>query len=292
MAEPGLPDGAIDLYVHANPDLLPRRTDDLALAAELINGGVRAAVHRHHFSSTAERAILAKSAEPASPLLGAILCNDTVGGLNPAAVDLALRQGAVWVNLPTLSTASFRTRMGKRPNPFPDALGFGPGAIRYFDDRGALLPEIHEILELVVAHGAVLGLGYGNADEVAAAASEAGSRGVRAVVLTYPALAGLTPAAAGELAAEIGLWIELCAYGFAPEGPAAGNPDAVHAALALLRAAGVERTVLSSDGGMVGAPSPPALLAAGCRVLERTGVPPSDLVRLVVSNPARILGLE
>src|SRR5262245_4634359 len=92
---------AVDLYCHANPDILPRRGDDIGLATESKQDGFRAALHRHHFSPTAERTQLARDAT-GFDLLGAIVLNDAVGGINPYAVELALRMGAVWVAFPTL----------------------------------------------------------------------------------------------------------------------------------------------------------------------------------------------
>src|SRR3954469_1111695 len=44
--------GAVDFYVHASPDPIPRRCHDVALAEELQAAGVAAAVHRHHSAST------------------------------------------------------------------------------------------------------------------------------------------------------------------------------------------------------------------------------------------------
>src|SRR3954452_21003924 len=104
-------DGAVDLYVHAEPDLIPRRGDDLELAAELKDAGYAAAVHRHHFSGTAERSALVARAT-GFPLLGALLLDDCAGALNPSVVERELRMGAVWIGLPTISSCYFRSRLG------------------------------------------------------------------------------------------------------------------------------------------------------------------------------------
>ncbi|MBV9660537.1 MAG: hypothetical protein JO337_05205, partial [Acidimicrobiales bacterium] len=126
MSASDLVNGAVDLYVHSNPDLLPRRTDDIGLARESATAGVAAAIHRHHYCPTAERSKIAQDAT-GFLLHGAILLNDSVGGINPTAVDLALRDGAVWIGLPTLSAAAMRAQTGWRATRYAKELAFGPG---------------------------------------------------------------------------------------------------------------------------------------------------------------------
>ena len=55
-ADWSLPQGGIG--VHASPDPSPRRLDDVDCAREIKAAGLRAAVHRHHHGSTAERSRL------------------------------------------------------------------------------------------------------------------------------------------------------------------------------------------------------------------------------------------
>jgi len=52
--------GSIDCCVHASPDCFPRSGDDFALVRDLRAAGLRAAVHRHHFTSTSERSRLVR----------------------------------------------------------------------------------------------------------------------------------------------------------------------------------------------------------------------------------------
>jgi hypothetical protein len=280
--------GAVDCYVHGAPDPIARRGDDLELAREGAAAGYAAAVHRHHFADTTGRAALAR-AVTGFTLLGALVLGDAVGGVNPVAAELALRAGAAWISLPTLSSAVFRSTLESKPPQVRGALGLGPGKLRLLDDHGRLRPAVRSVIELAGAHGAVLGLGYGDARELAAVLRSAGRSGPP-MVLTYPHIAGLSAAAVAELTGLGDCYLELCAYRLHPAGPVGGGAEPLGEALRLLDAVGADRAILSSDGGIAGAPAPPALLAYGVSRLAEAGVPLTVLRRMVHDNPRRLLG--
>src|SRR6186997_2600982 len=92
-----LPDyleGAVDVHVHSSPDVDPRRYDDLDLAREAARAGFGAILIKSHQNSTVERAYLVAKVVPGIRVFGGLVLNETVGGLNPAAVRLALALGA------------------------------------------------------------------------------------------------------------------------------------------------------------------------------------------------------
>lgn len=284
---PELLDGAVDCYVHGMPDLIPRLCDDVMMARQCAEAGLAAAVHRHHYADTTGRAHLA-SAQSGFRVLGALVLGDAVGGLNPTAVEVALTFGAAWISLPTLSAAAFRRTLATKPAAVRSALSVGPGRLRLTDDEGRLLDEVRVIVDLVARSGAVLGLGYGSRDELRALAALVADTKVRSV-LTYPHIAGLDVPFVRELAAATGCYVEICAYRMHPAGPAQGSSGAVDETLALLAMATPRHCVLSSDGGIVGAPPPELLLGWGLRTLHAAGVPPATLRTLVADTPRNLL---
>src|SRR5262245_33723100 len=98
--------GAIDTHVHSYPDVVARKLDDLAVVEQARAAGMRAVLLKSHVFSTAERAWLLSRLFPDFRVFGGITLNDTVGGLNPSAVEAALKLGAVQVWMPTLSAAN------------------------------------------------------------------------------------------------------------------------------------------------------------------------------------------
>ena len=101
-----LPDyleGAVDLHVHSAPDVDRRRFNDLELARAARDAGVGAVLIKSHQNSTVERAWLVAQCVPEIRVYGGLVLNETVGGLNPAAVRLALQMGARQIWMPTRS---------------------------------------------------------------------------------------------------------------------------------------------------------------------------------------------
>ena len=75
--------GAIDMHIHAAPDAYPRILNDVELALQAKEMGMRAIVIKNHFVITADRAQIA-SAVADFPGFGGIALNLQVGGFEPA----------------------------------------------------------------------------------------------------------------------------------------------------------------------------------------------------------------
>lgn len=306
-------DGAVDLYVHASPDLIPRRADDIGLAVELGRTTLRAAVHRHHFAMTADRARLATEAS-GFEMFGSILLNSAVGGINPAAVEIALRSGAVLVSLPTTSARYMQTR-DSWARGIEGRLGL-KGTYESFtvwDDSGSLLPAVLEIADLVAGYDAILALGYVGPDECLAAAQEASRRGVTKMLLTNPLVAmGLDIAQSLEITSVPGTFLEITAFALRP-GHVGGSSDMDSVMVLagqsdaelptpdpgvperqadLMRQVGVDRCVVSSDGGHAGEQSPAEELAWAGQALLGLGFSEAEVRVMVHDNPRTLLGLS
>ena len=95
--------GGFDPYVHAAPDFAPRRITDLELARRCVELGLAGFGVMSHYTATAERAEVVNAAVGSRMAVGSIVLNHAVGGLNATAVEVAARQGARFVWLPTVS---------------------------------------------------------------------------------------------------------------------------------------------------------------------------------------------
>ena len=93
---------AYDMHVHAGPDVIPRRMDDLELAAAYSAAGMKGFVIKSHYWDTAGRAFLVRKLYPDLDAVGTLVLNHSVGGLNPAAVEMAARYGVRMVFMPTI----------------------------------------------------------------------------------------------------------------------------------------------------------------------------------------------
>src|ERR687887_1231345 len=167
----------VDYHVHIAPDFVERRITDVQLARRCLETGQAGFGLKSHYASTAERAQVVAEAVPGVTVLGAITLNRSVGGLNPLAVEIAAREGARVVWFPTVSSVNEQDEVlaadpeGKVPVwvRFELSLreaGLACEAVPVVDERGELLPEAHEVLEVVARHQMVLCTGHLSRDEI------------------------------------------------------------------------------------------------------------------------------
>ena len=284
--------GMIDMHVHTAPDLLPRTVDDVELACAAAAAGMAAVLIKSHHTLTADRAAVAEAAVAQDAVAkdtsadrvaggihayGGLALNEAVGGLNPAAVEVALAMGARQIWMPTRDAAHGRAQQGL------------PGGISILDQDGALHPLIGEILALIRDAGAILGTGHLSVGEIAVLVHQARAMRLRRIVITHPEcrLSWMEVEAQRALAAD-GVYFERCYLNALP-GSAAEVSMAEMAAH--IRAVGVASTVLSTDLGRAGAPPPVEGMRAYLGALAAEGFTVDELRRMAGENPAYLLGL-
>ena len=277
--------GAADLHCHFGPDPHRERSVDAFQAGrEAAGAGHRAVVLKSHDSPTASLAwAVQRDVGDTISVFGGICCDREVGGVNPAAVEVALGLGARIVWLPTLSSRQ------DFDNGIAAQLGIpGPGiVVTDADDR--LLPETHEVLALVHQHDAILATGHVSAAEHFAVVKDYARRGKVLVTHATEDLAGpnLTPAQCAELAG-LGAWIELCAMtcigGLATR--------TVGEMVETVRAVGVDRVTLGTDFGQKINPHPAAGLQTYADALYAEGLTEGEIRRMACDNPCELLGVQ
>jgi Family of unknown function (DUF6282) len=88
--------GGVDLHVHTAPSPMPRQIDAVDAARQADELEMRAVVVKsHHHATVMEVQALQKRGlqNAHAQVFGGIALNSAVGGLNPHAVDLALKMG-------------------------------------------------------------------------------------------------------------------------------------------------------------------------------------------------------
>jgi hypothetical protein len=267
-------DGAWDLHVHSAPDLFPRIADDVSMVRDAAAKGFAGVVMKNHFESTASRAQLAARAVPGIRVCGGLVLNRYVGGVNPRAVEAALRLGARIVWMPTLDAACHRT-----------AFGFGGGfaaqssGLETQDEGlsllrdGRLIAEAREVMALVKQHGAALATGHVSFEEIGALVAEAEAQGFRKLILTHPydRAPGLTLAQVASLARPC-VRIEFVFCSITPNWRFTDAATIAHC----IRTLGPARFVISSDGGQAHNPMPADGYRQFVRVLHAEGVAAED----------------
>jgi hypothetical protein len=282
--------GAYDLHVHCPPDVVPRAQDGLALARDARRAGMAGMLLKDHTAPTVGRVQVLNQVSPDGPrFLSALVLNPPVGGLNPFAVEAALREGVDVVYLPTYSARHQIAVLGPEAfaPAYPRPRDGWPG-IAVTGDAGALRPEVLAILDLIARHDAVLATGHLSPEEVLAVLSAARERGVRRMIVTHASwsVPGMSIAQQRE-AVGYGARIEHCLMGILQ-----GGDPLVARMCDQIRQVGPEHVLLSSDLGQA-ANGP--VVAGFARLLDRmrrAGLADDELRAMIVDNPETLLANE
>lgn len=282
-------EGAFDLHVHTAPDCQERKQSAEEFVQDLLRHRLGGALLKDHTTNTADRAQILRDRYPQLGLFGAVVLNYPVGGLNPVAVEAALRMGAKFVFMPTYASALNVRLFGfahpALPYPFPrHAEG-----ISLLDQKGHLRWEVMEICELIAGFDACLATGHISPEEALALVKTARDIGVRRVSITHASLQflGLTPELQKDLV-RLGAFIEHSFVGCTALNP---HPLSIAEISAQILAVGPEYCTLSTDLGQVLNPPPVAGFTTFAEGLVRAGTSVSQLRRMIVENPRMLLGV-
>jgi len=189
--------GAYDTHMHISPDVVERIVDDITLARRFQELGMAGFVLKSHYGSTAERAAVVRAAVPGVDVLGAIALNRAVGGINPLAVEIAAREGARTVWLPTVDSVNeSHEREAPAGAKVPvwvklqlelreQGIEIPPVPV-VNESNGTVLPEVREVLDMIARHGMVLATGHLSRDEIFAVVEAALESGIENIVVTHP----------------------------------------------------------------------------------------------------------
>jgi uncharacterized protein DUF6282 len=286
--------GGIDLHVHPAPSPLPRRIDavEAAQAAEAI--GMRAIVVKSHHHSTVTDVLALGRDLNGLPVrvFGGIALNSAVGGLNPHAVDLALKLGGRIVWFPTIGSPQHIAHHAAHPDlKFPKLAVHvrEERPVDVFDESGELRPEVHDIIGLIKEHDAILASGHMAPDRILAVFEAAHAAGVTRLLVNHPNFVVEATHEQGKRFVELGAVIEhsLCMY---DDRSSFYNWD-IDVLLGWIRAVGPDRSTLGSDLGQMKNPLPSEAFTNIIGQLLDAGLSEGELESMVRRNPARLLDM-
>tara|TARA_Y100000588_G_scaffold393157_1_gene507825 strand:+ start:1023 stop:1886 length:864 start_codon:yes stop_codon:yes gene_type:complete len=268
--------GAIDLHAHAAPDpFAERKMDARELVAAASEAGMAGVVLKSHEYPTEPLAWALNSEFDAIKVHGAIALDHGVGGLNPDALETALRIGTRVVWMPTFDSVWSRDTFGR--------FNSKGSPITILNETGALKPVIHELLDLISDHSALLCTGHLSPAETSLLVETARQRDIRTIV-THATAFGI-PLEVQQRAAELGAFVEQCGnvlFRNDPEKPTQAIVDEV-------AAIGAEHIVLSTDLGQVDNPPPPFGFGLWIQCFLDSGFSNAEVLRMVQQNPKHAL---
>jgi len=285
--------GTIDMHVHAGPDTASRSVNDFELTQKAKELGMRGVVTKNHEFITNDRAYLVRQIIPGIEVFGGITLNESVGGINPEAVDLMIKFTGgcgkiVW--LPTHGAANHKSFFAKKPD---------AGGIKVIDGSGNVIPQLRQVLKIIAKADIIFATGHVSAQEVLASVKAAKQEGVRKILVTH---AMQSP---GELSiddlkrcVEMGAFIEHCylTYLMGPQAALGWMKGWKHVSIdefaKAIKEVGAQNTVLATDLGQYMNPTPSDGMKEFILGLMSKGINQEQINWMAKKNPARLLGLE
>ena len=283
--------GAIDLHVHASPDVFRERLiDEIELAKQARNVGMRAVVLKCHHALTSDRAYLVRKIVSGIEVFGGICLNRAVGGLNPYAVRSAIKFASdqplckiVW--MPTLDATNFVRNKSLKGNPYYD---------QKIEDvsifwRDSLVPEAEEILNIIADHNVILATGHLSVEETKKLVEEAKNAGVKKILVNHPEMNYINMSIEDQKeVAQRGAYLEHCLISCCPMSMHTTPAKIAEA----IKTVGARQCVMSTDFGQVYNATPIEGLRSFINLMIMNQISDLEIELMVKKNPAKLLGLK
>jgi hypothetical protein len=284
--------GAIDIHIHHAPDLYSRIQDPIELAQDARAAGMRAVCIKRHNFPTAALAQMAQKAVPEVDVFGSLALNRQVGGLNPFAVEAAIKYGVRQIWLPTIDSTNHEVvtgSVGQHGKGLTIKGGISEYAARQprlfvLDQDGNVLPELIEIIQQVADADIILNLGHISFKEMIAVAEQANRQKTKRIVCDHPFFLKLS-SEQQRAVVERGVWMNFTAGELFPR----WWRTSISNFAAAIREIGISRAVLSSDVGQLHAPPMVESLRLLCQLLLEEDFSVGEIETMLRHNPAQLL---
>lgn len=294
VADPEVDDllvGSVDLHTHPAPSPFPRRMSIMDAAIDAASVGMRAIVCKSHHHSMQSDILALRSVgldDTGVEVHGGIALNQTIGGLNPYAVELALRMGGRVVWFPTISSRAHIEFHACHDSGFPTSgVPLRPNeVICVLDEVGRVKPEAQDILSVIASESAILNCGHLPAEEIDVLVPAALAAGVERIVVSHPEFViGADPERVGGWSRQ-GVHVEHCLAMVVGRNPA---ERPVERLAGFFREVGTSHTVFSSDLGQKNNPLPITAYRRMVRALLDAGTAPAAIRSMVGGNASQLL---
>lgn len=282
--------GAVDLHCHSGPAAMPRILGHHEAFQMALEAKFKALLYKDHYYVGMPHCAVLKDIYPDADieLFSGIALNNASGGVNPHAVDHAIKLGGKIVWFPTFAAKNHIEAYASKSFPKTAKPMLAPIPLTVLDANGKLIDEAKQICDLIAEADIILAGGHLHVSELFILFEEAKRRGVKKLLVNHPSyIIGCSDEDIRGLVA-LGAFMEhsICMF---VEGRVKQHDtvDLIH----MMEVAGVDRTILGSDLGLTQAPKP----VDGYRMIVSDlldhQVSQADIKKMVSSNAASLLNL-
>jgi len=280
-------EGMYDIHIHPAPSIQKRRftaTEALRLAEKEKMAGILILDHTYN---TGVVASIINGLGLKAKAYGCIMLNEGVGGLNPSVVEIAVSLGTKQIQMPTYSCRHHHQGYGDDQKIFPYKKRATPSYI--LDDRGRLIPEVEEILELVKGTESFIGTGHLSSPEVDVLTKRCVQLGCKVIVNS------VSSDMPGHSLEAQKSWIDDLIF---IEHDYMAVTDVPHTTMPVaemvdqIRTIGAERCVIGSDSGNMGLPDNVEAMKRFIGLLREAGLTEREIDLISRKNTANLLGVS
>jgi hypothetical protein len=282
-------EGSIDFHIHTGPDVFPRLVNDIEAAKQAKEAKMKAILLKNHVTGTGDRAQIA-SQVVGFPVFGGIALNLPVGGVNPQAVEMALRMGAKEVWMPTIHAAHYLKEVDNVPM-FAKLLKSGIKGINLLNQDGSLTNGVREVLALIAQYDGIMATGHISIQEAMALVPEAKNIGVKKIVVTHP-LSPMENYSINDMKEILARGATMLEHVVNDITHQMKNPIPASKIAEAIKALGAETAIMSTDSGQVINPAPVCSMENFIREMLDHGIPEKDIMLMTRDNPAGMLGIQ
>jgi hypothetical protein len=282
--------GAVDLHCHSGPAAMPRILGHHEAFKMALDAGFKALLYKDHYYIGMPHCAVLKDIYPDAnlELFSGVALNNASGGVNPHAVDHAIKLGGKIVWFPTFAAKNHIAAYAAKSFPKTAKPMLPPSPLTVLDTNGKLIDEAKQICDLIAEGDIILAGGHLHVSELFVLFEEAKKRGVKKMLVNHPSyIIGCSDEEIRGLV-SLGAYIEHSICMFIPSrAKQHDGQDLLH----LIEVAGVERTIFGSDLGLTQAPKPVDGYRMIVSMMLDLQVPRQDITRMISANAARLLNL-
>lgn len=281
----------IDLHVHIGPEPIPRKFTLEKLVSEE-NGKLNGVGLKNHFYPTTP---FIKSSDIATDLklIGSVVLNNYVGGLNPDVVystaKISDNPTIVW--FPTINAENFLKKSEYEIRPewtdgkFKSRLSKDIKGIKILDNSGKLTEAALSVLNAIKDNNCILATGHISSTETQVLVPSALELGVCKIIITHPIyqLIEMPIDKQIEISKAKGVYIEV------PYSMYAIDKIAAEDLVKSIKSVGSNKSIISSDVGQINMPYPSEALEEFARLLKVNGIDEEAIEQMGKINPRKLI---
>ncbi|MBI5123177.1 hypothetical protein HZA75_04950 [Candidatus Roizmanbacteria bacterium] len=285
---------SIDLHYHIGPEVIPRKFDDVISLIKNQNNKIRGIALKNHFYPTVPFIEKIKKNNNLI-LIGSVVLNNFIGGLNPEVIYAAslINRVPIIVWFPTISAKNFLEKTKYEIAPewvnkknFKARLSKDVKGIYILDQKNNLNKKTFEVLKAIKKTNSILATGHISWQESKKLVKEALSIGIRRIIITHPIYQKINmPINIQKKLGIMGCFIEICYSMYSID------KIPIDKIVFQIKKIGYKNIILSSDVGQKFSPDPGIALYKFSNLLLNEGITLNMLYKMLVENPKKVIGI-